>query len=163
MKNTFLAIVSVLWVPVSVGMAQHSVPYADTYESYSLGSNLVGTVWQGDVTTARAVVTGVVYTPPSVGYSVTNPPTHAQVMSFSDGPITNVFDGTTSNLTVVALDTMIQPTFADTPSGTQMGPVTNSQALYQHEWLCNGLSRFFRQHDSGDSRLYWLVGTHEWP
>jgi hypothetical protein len=127
MKKCFAMVVSALWVTGSVSMAQitNPIPYADTYENYSAGSNLVGTVWQGDISNARAVVTGLVYTPPSVGYSVTNPPTHAQVMAFSDGPITNEFDGT--SLTAVAIDTMIKPMFAETPSGSQMGAVSNSQ------------------------------------
>jgi hypothetical protein len=131
MKKCFAMVVSVLWVTGSVSMAQitNPIPYADTYESdkYAAGSNLVGTVWQGVTGTSLAVVTNLTYTP-TAGYPVTNA-NHFQVMAFSDGPITNEFNGT--SLTTVALDTMIKPMFAEPPSGSQMAAVSNSQvSLY---------------------------------
>ena len=133
MKNTLVAIISALAVTVSVSMAQitNPIPYADTYENYAAGSNLVGTVWQGDTSTpAIAVVTNLTYATPAAGYPTTAP-THTNVMEFKDGPITNEFDGTgltpaELSSTVVALDTMINPSYAETPSDSQMGPVSNS-------------------------------------
>ena len=130
MKKYCGAMVSVLFAAVSVSLAQNSVPYQDTYEQYTAGSNLVGTVWQGDTSSAQAVVTNGTPDAPSVGYPVPAAP-HTQVMAFSNGPITNEFDGTTSNLTVVAIDTMVQPVFAEPPAGSQMAAVSNSQmSLY---------------------------------
>lgn len=129
MKKTCSAIVTVLCVAASASMAQNAVPYQETYEGYAEGSNLVGTVWQGAAGSAIAVVTNGTPTEPTVGYPV--PGNHYKVLAFSDGPITNVFDGTTSNLTVVAFDTMIKPVFAEPPSGTQMEAISNSQmSLY---------------------------------
>jgi hypothetical protein len=125
MKKSFPVIVSVLCAVASVSMAQHAVPYVDTYEGYAPGSNLVGSVWQGDTNTSLAVVTSLTYAPPSVGYSVTNPPDHTKVMAFSDGTITNEFDGT--SLTLVAIDTMIKPVFAEPPT-TGLEAISNSQA-----------------------------------
>jgi len=128
MKKNLRSIVSVLCVTASVSMAQTTnlIPYADTYESdkYAVGSNLVGTVWQGTETSQAMVTNG---TPPQpVGYPITNA-LHDQVMAFSDGPITNEFDGT--GLTTVALDTMIKPVFAEPPAGS--AAVSNSQvSLY---------------------------------
>ena len=124
MKKYYGAIVSVLWTATSVSMAQNPVPYADTYESYATGSNLVGTVWQG--AGAMAVVSNGAPTPTQskVDYPVPAAD-HYKVMAFSDGTITNEFDGT--SLTLVALDTMIKPVFSEPPTGDQMTAVSNSQ------------------------------------
>ena len=132
MKKRFGAIISVFGVMVSASMAQitNPVPYADTFENdkYAVGSNLVGTVWQGDTNDASAVVTNLSCTS-IVGYPVTNA-THDQVLAFSAGvPITNEFNA--AGLAVVALDTMIKPTFSERPEGSQMAAVSNSQmSLY---------------------------------
>lgn len=126
MKKNYAAVVSVFLTAASVSMAQNPVPYQDTYEGYGVGSNLVGTVWQGDTNAALAIVTNLIPTEPSVGYPVAAA-AHTKVMAFSDGTLTNVFDGTTSNLTVVAFDTMIRPVFAERPESAQMGAVSNSQ------------------------------------
>lgn len=131
MKKNLGSIVSVLCVTASVSMAQitNTIPYTDTYDSdkYAVGSNLVGSVWQSNTNGALAVVTNLTYTPVA-GYPITNA-LHDQVMAFSDGPITNEFDGT--GLTVVALDTMIKPVFTEPPSDSQMEAVSNSQmSLY---------------------------------
>ena len=130
MKKRFPVIVSVLCAAASVSMAQHAVPYEDTYEGYATNSDLVGSVWQGDTNTSHAVVTNAPSTAPSVGYPV---PTaaHTKVMAFSEGTITNEFNGTTSNLTVVAIDTMVKPVFAEPPTGSQLVAISNAQvSLY---------------------------------
>ncbi|MEI6166118.1 MAG: hypothetical protein WCS52_02890 [bacterium] len=130
MKKRFPVIVSVLCAAASVSMAQKAVPYQDTYEGYAVGSNLVGSVWNGDTNTSLAIVTNVSSTAPSVGYPVPAA-AHTRVMAFSEGTITNEFNGTTSNLTVVAFDTMVKPVFAEPPAGSQMASVSNSQlSLY---------------------------------
>lgn len=128
MKKCFPVIVSVLCVAASVSMAQKAVPYQDTYETYAVGSNLVGSVWNGDTNTSLAVVTNVTSTAPSVGYPVPAA-AHTKVMAFSEGTITNEFNGT--SLTLVAIDTLIKPVFAEPPAGSQMAAVSNSQlSLY---------------------------------
>lgn len=127
MKNGSMALVLALWAAASTSMAQNSVPHQDSYEGYAVGSNLVGAVWQGNTNSANALVTNGTPTEPSVGYPITNA-NHLKVMAFSEGPITNEFDGSTAGLTVVALDTMVQPIFAEGPAGDQLASVSNSQA-----------------------------------
>jgi hypothetical protein len=130
MKKGYSVALAVLMAGTSVGWAQNAVPYADSYEGYNSGSNLVGTVWQGAVGQALATVTNGTPTQPGVGYPLPSAG-HAQILSFSDGPITNSFDGSTSNVTTIAVDTMIQPVFADAPTGNQLVAVSNSQmSLY---------------------------------
>lgn len=130
MKKSCSVALAMLLAGTSVGLAASAVPYADDYEGYAVGSNLVGTVWQGAAGQAMAVVTNGTPPAPGVGYPLPSS-AHSQILSFSDGPITNEFDGTTSNVTFVALDTMIQPVFAETPDGSQMAAISNSQmSLY---------------------------------
>ena len=125
MKKSFPVIVSVLCAVASVSMAQKPVPYTETFENYAPGSNMVGSVWQGDANTAIAVVSNFTYTPPSKGYAVQSAE-HTKVMAFSEGTITNEFNGT--SITVAAIDTMIKPSFCEErPTADQMGAVTNSQ------------------------------------
>jgi hypothetical protein len=128
MKNIFTAMGFALCLTATMSMAQttNTIPYEDSFESYAAGSNLIGTVWQGDTNSAIAIVTSLNYSA-SAGYPLTNA-NHTKVMAFRDGTITNEFDGTTSNLTVVAIDTMLLPVFAETPTGAQMEAVSNSQA-----------------------------------
>lgn len=140
MKNGSMALVLALWAAASTSMAQNSVPHQDSYEGYAVGSNLVGAVWQGNTNSANALVTNGTPTEPSVGYPITNA-NHLKVMAFSEGPITNEFDGSTAGLTVVALDTMVQPIFAEGPAGDQLVSITNSQvSLYM--WT-NGFLNVF--------------------
>lgn len=129
MKKGCVSILSVLLASATVSMAQNALPYQESFEGYAVGSNLIGTVWHGNTTlNPVATVTNVSYTPPA-GYTIAGSPIPGKGMVFSDGPITNEFDGT--GKTIVALDTMIQPVFAERPDGDQMAGVSNSQvSLY---------------------------------
>lgn len=154
MKKYYGAIVSVLWAATSVSMAQNPVPYVDTYESYATGSNLVGTVWQG-ASGAMAVVSNGAPTPTQskVDYPVPAA-NHTKVMAFSDGTITNEFDG--SSLRLVAFDTMIKPVFSEPPTGDQLIAVSNSQiSMYIGT---NGLVNIW--HGTGDG--WTLPEAKQW-
>jgi hypothetical protein len=112
---------------MSMAQTTNTIPYEDSFESYAAGSNLIGTVWQGDTNSAIAIVTSLNYSA-SAGYPLTNA-NHTKVMAFSDGTITNELDGT--SLTVVAIDTMLRPVFSEPPTGPQLESVSNSQvSLY---------------------------------
>lgn len=124
MKNVFIAMVFVLSVTATLSMAQNPVPYTDTYEDYASGSNLIGSVWQGDTNSVTAIATNLTYPAPGMGYP-TNAPSHTNVMAFGGGTISNEFNA--SSFTLVALDTMIKPVFAEPPLGDQMVAVSNSQ------------------------------------
>lgn len=129
MKNIFTAMGFALCLTATMSMAQttNTIPYEDSFESYAAGSNLIGTVWQGDTNSAIAIVTSLNYSA-SAGYPLTNA-NHTKVMAFSDGTITNELDGT--SLTVVAIDTMLRPVFSEPPTGAQLESVSNSQvSLY---------------------------------
>ena len=143
-----------LWATGSLSMAQNSVPYQDSFESYAIGSNLVGTVWQGVTNSAMAVITNGTPTAPSVGYPL-HGIAHTQVMTFSDGPITNDFGASTIGMSVVAMDAMIQPTFADRPDGSQMVAVSNSQVSMYFD--TNGLANIWLGTGAG-----WGKGSVGW-
>lgn len=129
MKKIYAALILVMWSAASVSMAQNSVPYQNTFEDYAVGYNLIGTVWQGDTNVSVATVSNATPPVPSAGYPIPGA-THTNAM-FSEGTLTNEFDGSTSNLTVVAIDMMIKPVFAERPEGGQMMAVSNSQvSLY---------------------------------
>lgn len=124
MNKNCATIFAVLLAAASVSVAQNAIPYQDTYENYDAGSNLVGAVWQGNES-ASAIATNLTYTKPAgVSYPVTNA-AHTKVMAFTEGVITNELDG--SGLTLVAIDTMIQPVFAEPPTSEMMAAVSNAQ------------------------------------
>jgi hypothetical protein len=164
MKNIFTAMGFALCLTATMSMAQttNTIPYEDSFESYAAGSNLIGTVWQGDTNTI-AIVTSLNYSA-SAGYPLTNA-NHTKVMAFSDGTITNELDGT--SLTVVAIDTMLRPVFSEPPTGAQLESVSNSQvSLY---FATNGVPTVFHGVLSGTSpenppsNLEWTALTNTTP
>jgi hypothetical protein len=164
MKKSISMVFSFFCAAGTMSLAQNSVPYAETFEGYNAGSNLLlNSVWQGDTNTAIAVVTNVTYSR-TAGNPI-DASSYTNVMAFSTGPLTNEFSG--SGYSVVALDTMIQPVFAEPPSGAQLSAASNSQvALY---FATNGYATIFHGVLSGTapenppSSRQWTALTNTTP
>lgn len=131
MKKTIGIIAACVLAQMASAQVTSSVPYQITFEGYSEGSTILSNAnndgWFGTEGTV-AVVTNMQYTSAMQSY-LTNSVSHNQVLKFSDGTISNMFDG--SSLSDIVIDTMIQPVRSETPTSQTMLAVSNSQvSLY---------------------------------
>jgi hypothetical protein len=131
MKKMIGILAASVLAQLAYAQATSSVPYQITFENYGAGSSILSNAnndgWFGTEGTV-AVVTNIQYTPAMQSY-LTNSVSHSNVLKFSDGTISNMFDG--NGLPDIAIDTMIQPVRSEAPTSQTMLAVSNSQvSLY---------------------------------
>ena len=114
-----------------------TLPYQMDFESLALGSSITS-VPNWSSSSAITTITNVTYVDtakmntPYMGTPLSNG--HARVMSFSDAPVTNSYDGL--NCPIVAIDTMIQPTISQ--ELVSNAAVSNSQ--FSISFVTNGVA-----------------------
>lgn len=144
MKTRLLGIIGLVMVgSASLSMGGAQLPYSNDFETNSVGSSITTDPSWTAASSAVTVISNVSY----LDTAVMNTPymgsplrssTHAKVLSFSDGYLTNSYSDT-GDKPFIAIDTMILPTFSqqDWTNSTDSA-VSNSQ--FSIAFVTNGVA-----------------------